>query len=97
MNSLGVGGPEVLAITAGLNALAQWVKMWDFFDQNKYLIPLLLLLGLVIAVILWHDDMRRALMNAMLSVDTAVKNYGQLRTVGVMSQGTPTQKDMANG
>lgn len=96
-SGFGVGGPEVLGITGALNVIGQWIKGFNFFNQNRWMIPLLLVLGLGIAGIIWHDDIRRAILNGFMAVDTAVKNYGVLREVGVMQPGSPTAKDTLGG
>lgn len=88
----GVGGPEVLGITGALNVVGQWIKMHDWFDQNKWLIPLLVVIALAIAVAMWHDNIPKAVLNAAMAVDNAIKNYGALKGVGVLQAGTDVVK-----
>jgi len=83
-NNSGVGGFEVLGITAALNVLGQLIKRPKWFKQDEWMIPTLLVLGLALALLLWHDNLGKGILNGAIAVDTAIKNYGALNQGGVM-------------
>lgn len=83
-NNAGIGGFEVLGITSALNVVGQWIKRYKWFKQDDWMLPLLIVLGLSIAILYWHDNIGKGVLNGFMAVDTAIKNYGALNAGGVL-------------
>lgn len=93
-------GPEVMGLSGVLNLIAQGVKMHPRFDQNLWLLPVLLVLGIGLAfLVIWltTDDVRQALSQAILKGGSAAWqsciNYAGLgpKGLGVLGAGTEVQ------
>lgn len=83
-NNAGIGGFEVLGITSALNVTGQWIKRYRWFKQDDWMLPLLIILGLGLAIVYWHDNIGKGVLNGFMAVDTAIKNYGALNQGGIM-------------
>lgn len=92
-------GPEVMGLSGFLNIIGQPIKMHPRFNQNIWLLPLLMAIGIALAtVVLWlldpEDNWRRSVGNGILKGGSATwqaaVNYGGLgpKGVGVLSAGT---------
>ena len=76
-------GPEVVGISAFLNIMAQWIKMPRWFDQNRWIYPALLVLGLVAALVVFNGDHAKALVNGSLGALKALTDYRAWKATGL--------------
>ena len=90
-NSLGVGGPDVVAVAMLLSTVAQGIKMHAWFHQNRYMVWFLLALGFAVCLAIWHDDLKRVVLNAGQAVYNAIVTYGALNNVGALAAGTDAE------
>lgn len=93
-NPISAGGVETLGIAAGMNGLAQWLKNFVWFDQNKWLIPILIVAGGILAILIWREDIPKIVVNVALALDKALRDYGLLKPLGVYTPGVPTKTDV---
>jgi hypothetical protein len=76
------GGSEVTAIAAFLNLVAQFIKMPEHFNQNRWLIPILLILGILAAYFVLHD-FSKAFLDGSLAALQSVVNYRAYNATGL--------------
>lgn len=92
-------GPEVMGLSGVLNVIGQPIKMHPRFNQNIWLLPLLMLIGIVMAILVIYlldpeDNWRRSIGQGILKGGSATwqaaVNYSGLgpKGVGVFSAGT---------
>ena len=73
-----VAGAEVNLLAMGLNLIGQIVKQHPKFDQNRWLVPVLLAAGVLLAWALW-GDYREAILRGAAAAYQSLNNYrGQL-------------------
>lgn len=87
-NELQVGGIEVTIIAHGINAIIQALKMHGWYKQNKYAAWTAIALGVLVCMILWHDQLQKAIINGLGVIANALQNYKPLNTVGVLPPGS---------
>lgn len=87
-NDMDVGGATVGIIAHGINGIIQAFKMQDWFKQNKWAMWTALLLSVLFCLLLWHDDLRKAALNALATVAQTMLNYKPLNNIGVLPAGT---------
>ena len=92
-------GAEVLGLSALLNMAVQPIKMWGWFRQDKLMVPLLLVLGVGLAVLVaWlmdpNGDLRKSVGQGLLKGGSAAwqaaVNYGGMgpNGLGLLKAGT---------
>ena len=79
-----VSGPEANILAGFCNMVVQWIKGFEWFDQNVWSIPLLLVLGLGTGLLLWHDDLNRALMGGLNISAQSWVNFAALKDGPIM-------------
>ena len=77
-------GPEANVLAIAANMVVQWIKEYDWFDQRRWAIPTLILLGLVIGAVLWRDDLHKLLVGGLNIAGQAWSNYRTLSPNPVM-------------
>lgn len=93
-------GPEVMGLSGVLNIIGQPIKMHPRFNQNIWLLPLLMIIGVALATLVLYlldpeDNWRRAIGQGILKGGSATwqaaVNYGGLgpKGIGILTQGTP--------
>lgn len=71
-----VGGPEVVAIAAALNLIAQHVKHYAWLDQDRWMHLILLVLGLAIAAFVFRDPIKALLNGANAAWQSSLTFHG---------------------
>ena len=81
-----IAGADVNLLAMGLNLVGQIVKQHPRFDQNRWLVPVLLACGIGLAWVLWQDG-RQALLRGAAAAYQSLSNYrGQhLMGLGVLA------------
>lgn len=88
MNPDGAGGPVVAIIAGFINAVIQAFKMHDWYEQNKWAAWTVIVLGFVICLAIWHDQLRLGFLNAFATITNALTNYKPMNTVGMLGAGS---------
>lgn len=91
-------GWEIQGIAAFLNLAAQYAKMHRRFDQDRWTIPLLIILGIALAYLVWLD-VGRAILNGAIAAWQANANYKTLNATGIqiLAPATPYEGDRFYG
>jgi hypothetical protein len=81
-----IAGADVNLLAMSLNLIGQIVKQHPRFDQNRWLVPVLLACGIGLAWVLWQDG-RQALLRGAAAAYQSLNNYrGQhLMGLGVLA------------
>ena len=93
-------GAETMGLSGFLNVIAQPIKMHPRFKQHTWLLPVLLVIGVLLAtIVIWltTDDLRQALSQGILKGGSAAwqagVNYAGLGPsgLGVLAKGTDAE------
>lgn len=87
-NELGVGGVDVNFVALALNGLVTPFKMNDWFNQNKWMPALLLVFAIAVSLLVFQDDIRKAVLNGLAAIPTAMSNYAAQKPVAIIPRGT---------
>ena len=82
-------GTEANILAGVLNMVMQWLKGFDWYDQNRWAIPTLLVLGLTTAGLLWRDELQRAVLGGLNIAAQAWQNYAALSDHPTMPPAPP--------